>query len=154
MHVNPSSDERLKSLIEWYGDGQDGSCPTAHQWQRILERPADSPVTLVNLFRLREQAEYPPDCNVREEGASGQDAFDSYAAVSMPTMEKAGGRFLFVGPYEGMFLGEEEEWDLIAIGSYPNVESFLALYTDPRYREAFAHRSAACAGQKVMVCAG
>ena len=154
MNVNLRRDERLNSLIEWYGDGRDGSCPTEQQWQRILERPADSPVTLVNLFKLREHAEYAPDCEVGEKGASGQDAFNSYAAVSMPTMERAGGRFLFVGPYEGMFLGDEEQWDLVAIGSYPDVGSFLALYTDPEYRAAFAHRTAACARQKVMICTG
>ena len=154
MNVNLRSDEPLHSLIEWYGDGRDGSCPTEQQWQRILQRPADEPITLINLFKLRERAEYAPDGAAPEDGVSGQDAFNSYAAISMPAMERVGGRFLFVGPCEGMFLGEEEEWDLVAIGAYPNVGSFLALYTDSEYRAAFAHRSAACTRQKVMICAG
>ena len=73
----------------------------------------------------------------------------------MPTMERVGGRFLHVGPFEGLFLGGgdvAEDWDLVAIGSYPDIAALLALYSDPGYRAAFPHRTAACARQKVVVC--
>ena len=55
----------------------------------------------------------------------------------MPALERAGGRFLLVGPCEGGFAGADEDWDLIAIGSYPDTESLLALYEDDAYRAAF-----------------
>ncbi len=67
-------------------------------------------------------------------------------------MERVGGSFLHVGPFVGTFIGTDESWDLVAIGAYPNLEAFSALYSDPDYRIAFAHRSAACEQQKVLVC--
>ena len=47
-------------------------------------------------------------------------------------MAEAGGEFLFVGPYQGGFLGSEEDWDLVAIGRYPNMQSLIALYADEK----------------------
>jgi len=135
-------------FTEWYGPGSDGSSPTESQWAQILSRPAEKPVTLINFFKLRAMADYPKASN----SATGQEAFASYASVSVPAMERAGGHFLFVGPFQGNFLGENEDWDIVAIGAYPDLKSLAALYSDEIYRQAFHHRTAACARQKVMVC--
>jgi len=155
--------EQVQKLLDWYGDGSDGSCPTPEQWSRILDRPVDRPITLINFFKLREKAHYDTPENTSannasadpgaDASASGMDAFNSYASVSMPTMERVGGTFLHAGPYVGTFLGDDENWDIVAIGAYPNLDAFLGLYTDAGYRTAFAHRVAACERQKVMICA-
>lgn len=144
MNVNKLTSD----FLGWYGDGRDGGCPTAEQWSRLFSRPSDKPVTLINLFKVRDVAQYSDG----EAGVSGNDAFSRYSSVSIPTMERVGGKFLFVGPYQGAFLGEEEDWDLVAIGSYPNMESLIALYSDERYRSVCHHRTAACKRQKVFVC--
>ncbi|NER79734.1 MAG: DUF1330 domain-containing protein [Leptolyngbya sp. SIO1D8] len=154
MSVNHQFDASVEQLCAWYGDGQNGSAPSADQWRQILERPANESITLINFFKYRQIAEYPQGSPKDREPISGQDAFKSYSSVSIPTMERVGGKFLLVGPFEGMFLGEDEDWDLIAIGTYPNLESFMALYTNPDYRAASRHRTAACDRQKVIVCSG
>ena len=138
----------VTSLIAQFGDGSDGSAPTSAQWSRILQRDADSSLTLVNFFKFRDLAAYPTD-----DGASltGSQAFERYAEVSIPSMQRAGGEFLAVAPFAGSFLGREEDWDLIAIGKYPNLESFLALHQNEDYVRAFRHRSAAVAKQSVVV---
>lgn len=145
MHVN----KLLEDFAANYDDGADGSCPTANQWKRILERPADEPITLINFFKLRPTADYQNG----EPDVSGEDAFSRYASVSMPTMERVGGKFLFVGNHQGAFLGEDEDWDIVAIGSYPNLDALVGLYADKGYQHAFHHRTAACERQKVFVCA-
>ena len=127
---------RVGRLVSWYGDGSDGSAPTAEQWRRLLARPAGTAPTLVNFFKFHE---------------SGAETFARYTAVSMPTLEKVGGRFLHVAPFGASLVGKDEDWDLVAIGSYPDTEAVLALFEDEAYREAFAHRRAACARQKVLV---
>lgn len=142
-----------QNFVDWYGNGLDGSCPTNQQWQRILNLPADAPVTLINFFKLNEVADYPAGFAGMEIDVSGQDAFNRYASVSIPTMDKVGGRFLHVGPFAGQFIGNEEDWDIIAIGSYPNRQALLDLYSDEGYRNVFVHRSAACARQKVLMAA-
>ncbi|MEQ8815109.1 MAG: DUF1330 domain-containing protein [Thalassobaculum sp.] len=154
MTVNPETETQVEQLRGWYGDGRDGTCPTSDQWRGVLERSPASPITLINFFKLRPVADYPDNSAEASNGLSGQAAFDRYAEVSVPAMQRAGGRFLLVGPFEGSFLGTPEDWDLVAVGSYPNTRAFLALYTDPDYRAAFRHRTAACARQKVMVCSG
>ena len=74
-------------------------------------------------------------------------------AGSIPGMARAGGTFLMVAPFEATLIGPEEDWDLVAVGSYPNLQAFLDLYRDEAYRAAFRHRSAACARQKVLIAA-
>ena len=143
-----SSTPRTDSLIAAYGDGRDGAAPTVRQWEALLNRDPDRPVTLVNLFKLRRLADY----RGGPEGGSGQDAFDRYAAVSVPSMERAGGRFLLVAPAAGAFCGEEEDWDLVAVGAYPDLHALFRLFDDPDYQSVFRHRTAACARQKVIVC--
>lgn len=77
-----------------------------------------------------------------------------YAAVSGPTLEKVGGRFLLSGPFETTLIGDDEDWDLVAIGSYPSREALLALFDDGAYRDAWGHRVAAVERQRVVVAAG
>ncbi|WFE89799.1 DUF1330 domain-containing protein [Roseibium porphyridii] len=137
--------EQLTQLTAWYSDAPDDSRPSEEQWRSILERPSDAPITLINFFKLRGLADN------GDAGATGQDAFNAYAEVSIPTMERVGGKFLFVGAFGGMFLGAEEDWDVIAIGSYPNLQALIDLYSDANYRKAFVHRTAACERQKVIV---
>ena len=152
--VNHLLDDRVQQLCSWYGDGHDGSTPSADQWRQILERPEDQSITLINFFKFRAIASYPSATSQDREPISGQDAFSRYSAVSIPVMQNAGGSFLLVGPFEGMFLGDDEDWDLIAIGSYPNLESLMRLYTNADYRAVFHHRTAGCEKQKVIVCSG
>ena len=134
-------------LVRWYGDGSSGAVPRPEQWDNVLNRNPDDSFTLINLFKLREVASY----NGEENEISGQEAFDRYAAVSMPTMERVGGKFLLVAPFEASLIGNDDNWDLIAIGTYPSLQAFLDLYQDANYRAAFEHRTAACSAQKVLI---
>ena len=166
MNANKNIEDRVARLVAWYGDGSDGASPTAEQWRQVVGRPAESPITLINFFKLRDRALYRDEALapvVTEGGQSGQKsgqaesgkaAFDRYAAVSIPTMEKIGGRFLLVAPFEAGFVGAEEDWDLVAIGSFAHKEVLLSLWEDADYHAAYPHRTAACARQKVVVCKG
>lgn len=144
MNVN----EILTSLINSYGDGTDGNAPTPAQWQRILEREPESSFSLVNFFKFNDRADY---ASQDEPDASGSEAFQRYADVSVPAMQNAGGEFLAVAPFAGSLLGKDQDWDLIAIGKYPNLEAFVSLYTNPEYIKAFKHRTASVSSQAVIV---
>ena len=148
MTGNDNIETRLDQLIAWYGEGSDASSPTRQQWRGILERPQHEPITLINFFKLRRQARYPEAA----EASTGQEAFDRYAAVSVPTVEKVGGRFLLLAPFEASFIGETEDWDLVAIGAYPKTSALFVLLEDPDYRAAYPHRCAALERQKVIAC--
>jgi uncharacterized protein (DUF1330 family) len=151
MSDNANLDTSLDRLIGWYGDGAEGNAPTRSQWRALLQRPQDQPVSLINFFKMRAEAVYPTDSP--HNAATGEQAFQRYAEVSVPTVEKVGGRFLLLAPFEFGFMGPEEDWDLVAIGSYPNATVLLALLEDADYRAAYPHRSAALERQKVLACA-
>ena len=149
MIDNENIEARLDRLCAWFGDGADGSAPSRDQWRAILDRPAAKPITIVNFFKLRAEAAYTGSA-----AATGRQAFDRYAAVSGPAVEKVGGRFLLLAPFETAFMGAEEEWDLVVVGNYPGSEALLALHEDAAYRAAYPHRRAALARQKVFACGG
>jgi len=151
MNGNAKVDSRLDRLIGWYGNGADGSAPTPAQWRALLERPGDRPITLINFFKMRVDAAYP--AGTPDSAVSGETAFARYAGVSVPSVEKVGGKFLLLAPFAFSLLGSEEDWDLVAIGSYPHASALLALLEDVDYRAAYPHRTAALARQKVQACA-
>lgn len=148
------SSPRVGGLIERYGDGLDGSSPTAAQWARLLEGPADAPITLINLFKLRTTARYAHPTESSASPLSGGEAMMRYAAVSGSALEKVGGRFLLTAPFEASLMGDEEDWDMVAIGSYPSRDALLALFQDEDYAEAFRHRAAATERQRVLAVRG
>jgi len=124
--------------------------PTPGQWERLLSIPLDRPVSLVNLFAFRAVADYGDS---PEAPATGQDAFNRYAAVSGPTLDRVGGRFVHIGSHHGNLVGDDERWDLIVVGEYPSLDALLALHEDPAYKDAYLHRVAACARQRVLISA-
>ena len=132
---------RASELAAFYG-GVAG--PTALQWQRMLSGPAGAPITLINFFKLRAVAGE----------STGLEEMMSYAAVSRPTVEKVGGRFLMTGPFDGTFMGEDEDWDIVAIASYPDRAALVALHDDDAYRMAWSDRVAAVERQRVVIAAG
>lgn len=144
--------KRIENLALLYGDGADGACPTPAQWRALIDKAPDGGVTLINFFKMREEAVYPAGSETATDPGTGDEAFQRYAAVSGGVLEKVGGHFMLVAPCKGSLVGEDESWDLIAIGTYPDVDSVLALFEDEDYRRVYGHRTAACARQKVFFC--
>ena len=54
-----------------------------------------------------------------------------------------GGKQIWVGRPEAVVTGPvDERWDLAFIAQYPSAGAFLAMVTDPEYREHVKHRAA------------
>ncbi|MDO8421070.1 MAG: DUF1330 domain-containing protein [Parvibaculum sp.] len=148
--TNNNQDVRIIRLIEAYGSGDSASGPTPAQWASLAARAADAPVTLINFFKMRDAALYVSGSDATP--CSGQEAFSRYAAVSAPGLDKVGGKFTLLAPFAASLIGADEDWDFVAIGSYPDLASVLALFEMPDYQTAFTHRVAACARQKTLIC--
>ncbi|GGX69793.1 hypothetical protein GCM10007385_43760 [Tateyamaria omphalii] len=148
-----SIQNRIESILANWGTSSNG-LPDEATWDALAQCAKDQPVTLVNFFKMRDSASYPSGTAMVEDRISGQDAFQRYAAVSIPSVEQAGGKFLMVAPFACTFIGPTEDWDLVAIGSYPNPGTLLSLFEMDAYREAYIHRVAACRDQRVSLCLG
>jgi uncharacterized protein (DUF1330 family) len=127
------------TLVEHYGID-----PTA------LGAAPPGPVTVVNLFKLREVAAYPP--GPARPAASGLEAMLAYAAVSDERLAAVGGRFLSQGMMVGSLWDDDGVgWDLVVVAEYPDIGAVRALLDDPQYRDAYEHRRAAVERQRVFV---
>jgi uncharacterized protein (DUF1330 family) len=110
------------------------------------------PVTVVNLFKLREVAAYPP--GAIDAAPSGLDAMLAYAAVSGDRLSAVGGRFLSRGTMVGSLWGDDGAgWDLVVVAEYPDIDALRALLADETYRHAYEHRRAAVERQHVVISA-
>ncbi|MBA85254.1 DUF1330 domain-containing protein [Thalassobius sp. S69A] len=108
------------------------------------DRPG--PIHMLNLIRLRAQAEYPDGRQ-----ATGAQAYADYGKGSQKVLERLGGRIVWRGAMEQMVIGPQEiEWDLCFIAQYPSAETFAAMIRDPDYRAAMVHRQAGVADSRLI----
>ena len=105
----------------------------------------DGPVHMLNLIKLREQADY---ADGRQ--ATGAEAYAAYGRESAAIFAKLGGEIIWRGSMEQMLIGPEKQWDLCFIAAYPSVEAFASMHKFPEYRAAVEHRQAAVADSRLI----
>ena len=106
--------------------------------------PRDRPISMLNLLRFRERAEYEAgfagalDC-------TGEEAYAAYSRAAWPTIKSTGARVVWRGRGEATLVGApDEKWDLCLIVEYPDAGGFFKLVTNEDYRaNAAPHRRAA-----------
>lgn len=110
------------------------------------ENNREGPVQMLNLIRLRDQADYPDGRKI-----SGKEAYNLYSEGSADAFAALGGKILWRGQFEQTVIGpEEERWDICFIAEYPTVESFVDIIRNPQYREAALHRQAAVLDSRLI----
>jgi uncharacterized protein (DUF1330 family) len=125
--------------------------PTREQFDAFKALPRDTPIHMLNLIRLKPLAEYPADHPNHGRGMSGLEAYRAYGAATARIFERLGARQIWAGRPEGVVTGPlDEQWDLAFIAEYPNAGAFLAMVTDPGYREIVKHRTAAVADSRLI----
>ena len=122
--------------------------PTQEQLQNLLGSDFEGPVSMLNLLKFKERAEY---ADGRTSGLSGAEAYNLYAEKMAPFVISKGGRLVFGGRAEHLMLGEVDElWDVAAIMEYPSKEAFVEIVSAPEVGEFSVHRSAGLAGQLLI----
>ena len=107
----------------------------------------DGPIWMVNLMRYRDHAVY---ADGRETDLSGREADDRYAPFG--PFRTVGAELVFLADVEEQLLGEDQEWDRVAVVRYPTRQSFLAMQDLPEYVELHAHKDAGMASTFVIGC--
>jgi len=125
--------------------------PTRAQFDAFKALPRDAPIQMLNLIRLKPLADYPPDHPDHGKGLTGLEAYRAYGRTSRPIFERLGARQVWVGRPETVVTGPpDERWDLAFIAEYPSAAAFLAMVTDPDYREHVKHRTAAVEDSRLI----
>ena len=125
--------------------------PLRAQFEAFKALPRDTPIQMLNLICLREKAAYPEGHPDHGKDISGLDAYRAYGRTSGPIFRRLGGRQVWAGRPEVVVTGPAaEKWDLAFIAEYPNAAAFLAMVTDPEYREHVKHRQAAVLDSRLI----
>ena len=128
--------------------------PERAQFDAFKTLPRDTVIHMLNLVRFKDKASYPAGHPLADAGLSGAEAYANYGKDSGPIFQRVGGRVIWSGKMEAMLIGPEaEHWDAAFIAEYPNSGAFMAMVTDPVYRQAVVHRQAAVETSRLIRCA-
>jgi uncharacterized protein (DUF1330 family) len=110
-----------------------------------------APIVMVNLMKVRERAEYPPDSPA--EPCSGSEAMDRYGRGSAEVRKKSGARVVWRGePALLPIAPADEGWNRVALVSYPNAAAYLEMRATPEYQAARLHRQAGLDDSRLLMC--
>ena len=119
--------------------------PSEEQMKGFVEGDIDSPISMLNLLKFKDKAEYEDG---RATDLSGREAYQIYALAVAELVENTGGKVLFGAEVSRLMLGEVEElWDTVAIAQYPSRRKMLEMMMSPEYAEISVHRTAGLKGQ-------
>lgn len=86
----------------------------------FAERGGDgAPVVMLNLLAFK------PD--------GGRERYEEYGEAVAPSLEKVGGRIVFMGAPAQALLGEDS-WDLVVLVEYPTRQAFLDMIGSDEYQ--------------------
>ena len=119
--------------------------PTKEQMEGFLEGDDNSPITMINLLKFKDKAEYEDG---RETNLSGKEAYAIYGKEVVKHLKNVGAEWIYSGDVKRLMLGEIEElWDMVALARYPSKKAMFDMITNPEYLESNKHRIAGLAGQ-------
>lgn len=126
--------------------------PSPDQIERLMGLEDDGPVSMLNLIKFKDKAEY---ADGRETDLTGAQAYGLYAADMKPFVEKHGGRFLVQGAVEALMIGKVGgggggDWDVVAIVEYPSKKAFIETTGAPEVQAFGVHRAAGLEGQLLV----
>ena len=120
--------------------------PARQQFDTFKNLPRDTSIMMLNLIRLRDEAQYPDGRN-----ASGAAAYKSYGEEGESIFKGVGGEIIWRGKPECVVIGPlEEAWDIAFIARYPNAGAFMAMITDADYKQVVVHRQAAVLDSRLI----
>jgi hypothetical protein len=126
--------------------------PSEESARRLFERGIQGPVTMLNLLRFRDIADYsgfphlaPP------QPISGREAYDRYVRHTLPFLTASGGSVEFFGSGGHNFIGPaDERWDLVMMIRQNSLGDFLAFASNDEYLAGIGHRTAALEDSRLL----
>jgi uncharacterized protein (DUF1330 family) len=109
----------------------------------------DTPLLMLNLLRFRPQASYATTSN--HAPCSGREAYARYSQTALRKVRGVGGEVqLMAAAQAALIAPADEQWDELLLVRYPSKAAFLSMLTDPEYRTATEHRTAALADSRLI----
>jgi uncharacterized protein (DUF1330 family) len=94
--------------------------PTPQAMQRLAQAPETGKVVMLNLLKFKP--------------GNGAASYNEYGRHVAKILEKIGARILFAGPVAQSVIGNNGDWDAIAIVEYPSRKVFLEMGMSAEYQ--------------------
>ena len=125
--------------------------PGRDAWEVFKSLPRDQPIQMLNLVKLKPQADYPEGHPDHGKDLSGLDAYRAYGRTTAHIFKRLGGKQIWAGKPQVMVTGPDAEaWDIAFIAEYPSSEAFISMVRDPEYQVLVAHRTAGVADSRLL----
>lgn len=118
----------------------------------FFSRNISGPVTMLNLLRFRDVADYSPNPELRpDEPTSGAEAYQKYIDYTLPFLKESGGNLVLLGKGGQYLIGpQEERWDLVMLVRQNSVSDFMAFSSNEAYLIGLGHRAAALEDSRLL----
>lgn len=136
--------------------------PTRGQFTEFAHGTREGEVVMINLlhFARPDDAAPPPDAGASAdtdtdtESSSGAGAYREYSDQVVKMVESRGGKVIWTGRPENVLIGDSmaDDWDLVALVSYPSRAAFVDMVTSPKYEEAHTHRERGLDRTVLLAC--
>jgi uncharacterized protein (DUF1330 family) len=120
--------------------------PNGDQLKAYINSDHSGEVVMLNLLKFKARAE--------GEDGTGRDAYDRYGSTVKQMIEARGGSLIWQGRADHVFIGDVDanDWDAVALVSYPSRDAFIEMVSTPDYEKAHEHRQAGLADTVVIAC--
>jgi len=136
--------------------------PTREQFNEFAHGTREGEVVMINLlhFARPDDAAPPPDASTDvgtdtdTESSGGAGAYREYSDQVVKMVESRGGKVIWTGRPENVLIGDSiaDDWDLVALVSYPSRAAFVDMVTSPKYEEAHTHRERGLDRTVLLAC--
>lgn len=118
----------------------------------FFSRNISGPVTMLNLLRFRDVADYSADPQLKPvHPITGAEAFEKYIEHTLPLLKKSGGEILFLGEGSNYLIGPmDERWDMMMLVKQNSTADFMAFASDAEYLAGLGHRTAALLDSRLL----
>lgn len=126
--------------------------PTQEAGAALFRRNIPGEVIMLNLIRLREEADYSSNPNLApKEPISGKEAFQKYIDHTLPFLKESGGGLMFLGYGGKFFIGpQSEQWDIVMLVKQSSLADFMEFASNQEYLAGIGHRSAATLDSRLL----
>ena len=126
--------------------------PSQRAGRDFVQRGVEGPITMLNLLRFRDVADYSASPDLAPAGPiSGVAAFQRYIRHALPILRKSGGDLLLLASGGPLLIGpENERWDMAMLVRQSSVASFLGFAKHAEYLAGIGHRTAAVEDSRLL----
>jgi uncharacterized protein (DUF1330 family) len=129
--------------------------PTREQFTEFAHGRSEGEVVMINLLHFaRPDDGTPPADAGATKTTTGASAYRDYSDQVVKMVESRGGKVIWTGRPENVLIGDSEadDWDLVALVSYPSRAAFIDMVTSPKYEEAHTHRERGLDRSVLLAC--